>query len=115
MTQPTPTVSQSDVDRIVERDYPEDSFAAIRMILERYNSNEPHRVRLAILKLANGNVTDLKCFVESARCDFRDVLSPAEYPLATKKWSQMGKMATDEKETIYRKDWEQYQNWLYKP
>ena len=84
------------------------------MILDRYNSNEPHRVRLAILKLANGNVADLKRWVEWARSDYRDVLSPAEYPLAPTKWSQMGKMATGEKEAIYREDWEQYQNWLFR-
>lgn len=116
MEQPTPIVSQADVERIVRRDYPQDKYANIISVLDGYGVSEWHRetnrVRLAVLKLANGNIQDLRRFIEWAKSDYRDVLSPAEYPLASKKWSKMRNMSKDEVEAIYKKDWEQYQQWL---
>ncbi len=118
MRQPAPTVSQTDVERIVMRDYPQDKYDEVMLILNSYGTDnwerEPHRVRLAILKLANGNIEELRRFLEWAKCDYRDVISPAEYPLATKKWGKIETLTEEEIESIYKRDWEQYEKWLYK-
>lgn len=114
MNQPVPNITPEDVDRIVRRDYPSDMIDEVFALLEGYESREPYRVRLAALKLACGNIDDLKRYVEWAKMDYRDVIAPAEYPLASKKWSAMKNMADDEVEEIYARDWEQYQEWLKK-
>ena len=40
------------------------------------------RVQLAILKLSDGNLDDLRYWVQVAKRDYRDVLGPAENPAA---------------------------------
>jgi len=59
MEQPTPIVTQADVERIVRRDYPKDKYADIISVLDEYGVCEWHRetnrVKVAVLKLANGN------------------------------------------------------------
>ena len=59
-TQPTPKVTGADVERIVRRDFPADKVSEVLAILDQYGKEswhrEPHRVRLAALKLAAGSI-----------------------------------------------------------
>lgn len=107
-----------DVERVVRRDFAHENYYKIILVLNEYGTEdwqrEPDRVRLAVLMLANGNIEELRRYIEWAKCDYRDVISPAEYPLASKKWFKMEKMTREEIDTIYKKDWEQYQLWLNK-
>jgi hypothetical protein len=48
--------------------------------LASYTGNEPERVRLAILVLANGDPRAVTDMVSAAQLDYRDVLYWAEYP-----------------------------------
>ena len=116
MTQPTPTVTAADVDRIVRRDFPADRVDEVHARLIDYGSEEWHpeidRVRLAVLKLAAGNLEELRMHLGIAKIDFRDVLSAAEYPLYTKKWFHIDKLPPDERQQIIDADWKQYQAWL---
>ena len=73
---------------------------------------EVHRVRLAVLKLANREFGDLGYWIEQAKCDYRDVLAPAEYPLYGKKWGQMDRISEEEQKRIIEADWAQYERWL---
>ena len=54
--------------------------------VERYEQ-EPFRVRLAILKLSDSNLEEIKRTTNFAKQDFRDILTWAEYPRQSKKWS----------------------------
>jgi len=85
-------------------------------MLNEYGANdwqrESHRVRLAVLKLANGNIEELRRLIEWAKNDYRDVIAPAEYPMATKKLFTRKTLTEEEMETIYKKDWDQYQQWI---
>lgn len=114
-SQPTPDVTQSDIKRVVARDFSKGEVEEVFRLLDKYGKEkwerEPLRVRLAALKLADGNLERLRSEIDNAACDYRDVLGPAEYPLATKKWSKMNKMAEAEKQEIYGKDWRQYLEW----
>ena len=114
--QPTPTVSDHDVERVVRRDFAPEKVPDVLRILEAYGmedfEREPARVRLAALKEARGDLDRLRQQVSWAKMDFRDVLSAAEYPLATRKWTRMEKMTEAERQTIYDADWRQYEEWL---
>ncbi len=48
--------------------------------LATYTGNEPERVRLAILVLADGDPRAVTDMVSAAQLDYRDVLYWAEYP-----------------------------------
>lgn len=116
MTQPHPDVTAADVDRIARRDFPADRIDDVHQMLGEYGSEDWHpeidRVRMAILKLAAGNLEELRAQVGIAKRDFRDVLSEAEYPLYTKKWFRIDKLPPDEQQKIIDADWKQYQAWL---
>jgi len=115
-TQPTPTVTRDDVVRIVHRDFPTSQAAGILDILDQYGTiswqRERDRVQLAVLKLAGGRIDTLKTQTESACCDYRDVLSTAEYPAATKRWSSLERSTPEQRSAVYEADWTQYQTWL---
>ena len=115
-TQPSPTVTGADVERIVRRDFPADRTVEVLAMLDEYGKEtwqrEPHRVRLAALKLAAGDIKRLRYEIEGAKCDYRDVLGPAEYPGYTKRMFRIGELAQEEQQRIIDADWRQYQEWL---
>ena len=114
--QPTPNVTSNDVERVVRRDFPKEEFANVMNILSEYGveqwQRERPRVQLAVLKLARGTLKGLRLQIDEAKCDYRDVLGPAEYPTYTKRWHQMGKLPAEEKQHIIESDWNQYETWL---
>ena len=116
MKQPTPTVTARDVERIVRRDFPADVFVEVMAVLNEYGTvewqHEPQRVRLAALKLADGSLDNLRRQIEWAKCDYRDVLAPAEYPEYTRQWSRIQQLLDTERDKIIKADWQQYNEWV---
>jgi hypothetical protein len=115
--QRTPRVSRADVERIVRRDFPAADYANVLTILDEYgneNGNEGSstRVQVAALKLALGDVKKLRRHIATARQDYRDVLSAAEYPMASVRLSAMNSLSEKERQNMYDSDWDQYQQWL---
>lgn len=117
--QPTPTVSCTDVERIVRRDFPANRIAEVSTLLDDYGTEdwhrEPDRVRLAALKLSAGSFERLRFWIEHADCDYRDVLAAAEYPGYTKQMSRIQDLPPAERQSIIDADWKQYQDWLTGP
>jgi len=115
-SQPTPNVSTEDVERIVRRDFPDGRVAEVLAILGEYGTEswhrEPDRVRLAVLKLASGNIKVLRREIEVAKCDYRDVLVGAEYPGYFKRVPSSGTFPPEHEQRIIDTDWRQYQDWL---
>ena len=110
MDQPVPNVSRVDVERIVARDFPTEDPRTILALLDEFRSDDQNgraRVQLAVLKLADGSIDMLLHEIQEANLDFRDVLSPAEYP--TYSWDEEDEEKLRER---IRSDWEQYQEWL---
>ena len=77
---------------------------------------EVERVRLAILKLGNGDPAETETMVVAAKRDYRDVLMWAEYPeegRATWSWrldkTEAQKLRLEE---IRERDRKQYKEWL---
>jgi hypothetical protein len=116
MTQPTPSVSEADVERVLTRDFSDTDLPAARAIVLDYGREsheiEPDRVRLAALKLAAGDVQALRRHVDVAKMDFRDALLAAEYPKAGKFLSRMDRLSAEKRQEIYDADWKQYEDWL---
>lgn len=116
MEQPIPKVTDKDVERIAVRDFGNDHLLQVLEILQEYGKQEWNRpgsprVRLAILKLANGNLEQLRKCTKTAIEDFRDVISLAEYPLYS---AEIGfnRVAAEVKRAVIDDDWKQYCEWL---
>ncbi len=113
MNQPTPSVTRSDVERIVRRDFPSEEFATVMALLDEYGTRsherEKDRVQLAVLKNAAGSIDELLIQIQTAKMDYRDVLSWAEYP--SYKWDEKDEAKIQK---TYREDWQQYSDWLNK-
>jgi hypothetical protein len=110
--QPTPSVTESDVERIVRRDYPSNAVDEILALISTVEVREKPRVVLACLKIAGGDVHRLRNELANAAGYYREILSEAEYPVATKRWSRIESLSDDEVRAIYDKDWRQYSEWL---
>ena len=116
MSQPIPEVTDNDVTRIVRRDFPAEQFEDVMSILNDYGTeggqHSISRVRLAVLKIADGDLQALGREINVAKRDYRDVLAYAEYPEYMQKVSPSAEPAEVERERIIRADWKQYQFWL---
>ena len=115
-TQPHPDVTATDVERVVRRDFPADRTAEVLAMLDEYGTEkwqrEADRVRLAVLKLAAGDMQRLRYELEGAKRDYRDVLGPAEYPGYTRRMFRIDKLPEAEQQRIIDADWKQYEEWL---
>lgn len=118
MNQPIPAVNEIDVIRIVKRDYSTAQFDTVMTILDEYGTEDwqrgVNRVRLAVLKLAGGDIQALRREIDVAKRDYRDVLAYAEYPEYMKKVSPFANITELERKKIILADWMQYQSWLGK-
>jgi len=113
--QPVPAVSLADVERVVRRDFPPDEVAGVLAFLEAYGRQSWHgeipRVRLAILKRAQGNWKQLRDALATADKDYRDILAYAEYP-AYFSGIQPGEKDAARRRRAIAADWRQYSSWL---
>jgi len=113
MNQPTPSVTRSDVERIVRRDFHSEDFATVMALLDEYGTRshetEKDRVQLAVLKNAAGSIDELLIQIQTAKMDYRDVVSWAEYP--SYRWGEKDEAKLQK---IYREAWQQYTDWLNK-
>lgn len=112
--QPTPDVDMADVERVVRRDYPADLTETILREIAAVEVREMPRVILACLKIGGGDLKRLRGELANASGWWREILSEAEYPLATKRWGRMKRLSHEEQQAIYDKDWKQYSEWLHR-
>jgi len=103
---------------------PEERTYALEILVNECGRNLPfckdatgqdlERIRLAVIKLASGNFDELRRKIETAKRDWRDVLTLAENPEAARmglvEFAQLEEKSRGEFET---RDQEQYFNWLH--
>ncbi len=115
--QPVPSVTDEDVKRIALRDFGEAQLSLAVSILDEFGKqdwNPPStRVRLAILKLAKGDLDRLLDETQVAINDYRDVISAAEYPRYSREVS-FREVVKEVEQAIIEDDWKQYCEWLAK-
>src|SRR5262249_17352852 len=92
------------------------AVAALKQYGIEPHQREAARVRLAILKLSDGDEPRLADLVSHAKGDYRDVLLWAEYPAeANETWSLRPNLTAEERarlDNIRRADRQQYLAWL---
>jgi hypothetical protein len=70
MRQPAGTYTEADLERIIARDFAQDSIPAVKALLSRYGKESWQRgvlrVQMACLKCANGDLAALERAVENA-------------------------------------------------
>lgn len=115
MAQRHAEVSDADVERILSRDYPEADLPQLRGLIRDVDVIEKPRVVAACLKNAGGSTERLRKELDDAPGYYREILSEAEYPMATKRWGSINKLSDSERQRIYDKDWAQYQEWFARP
>lgn len=107
----TPRPSAALVLAKVRRLFPESERAEAIEVLDEYGTEshekEPVRVRLAVLKLAGGDLKRLRHWVRAAKADYRDALAYAEYPGEMRAPPMSPDIAA-----IAKADREQYLAWL---
>ena len=85
----------------------------VKAVLDTYGTEvyekEPLRVRLAILKLSGSDPDEIKRTTDFAKQDYRDILSWAEYPRQSKKWSMPD---GPKKKKLIEADRTEYEDWL---
>ena len=96
MAQYVPSVSESDIERIVRRDYPSELHAVIHEMIRGIEVREKPRVIMACLKNANGNLEKLSGDLANASGWWREIIGEAEYPNYTKKMFRIDRLSADE-------------------
>lgn len=109
MDQRVPAISDSNVDRVLRRDFAPDRVSAAAVLLARINAPEAPRVRLAALKLALGDLAKLENAVDLATADYRDVIISAEYRRYAARYHIESATSAAEDSTA---DSNEYQAWL---
>jgi hypothetical protein len=104
-----PHWTKETVLRKIPHVFPSSDPAQIRHMLE--SAQLSYRVQLAIIKLCDGGkgLSGLAHYVSTAKLDYRDVLSWAEYPSEGK----LPLSASDaDREAAQKRDHEQYLRWI---
>jgi hypothetical protein len=102
--------------QVLTRLFPEQrDRETVEGILSAYGTEMFHReiprVKMAVLKMAGGDLDEVTRCMDIACRDYRDVLCAAEYPNQSKRWS-LKETKPDEYEELIQKDLQQYQEWI---
>ena len=104
------------VELLIARLVPPDDREVVANLLAVYGrqpyEREPVRVRVALLKLSEGNVDRLRTLLADAQRDYRDVLAWAEYPAEMA--GPVTGVSSAEQTRIRQADRGQYLAWLAK-
>lgn len=112
--QPVAKISNAELEFLVDREFPK-STDLVKQKLTQIQSdcqNGKNRIGAAVLKLAKSDVNKIDNLINKANEDFRDIVSEAEYPRASK----YGFEKPNEKElkSDYLNDWTEYVYWKNK-
>jgi hypothetical protein len=109
---PTPDVDEEDVRRVLRRDYSHADLDELWEVIAQVEVVEKWRVMMACLKVGGGSVEKLRGELANASGWWREIISEAEYPEATKKTFRIDKFSPEEQRAIFDRDWKQYEAWL---
>ena len=112
MDQFTPQVTQEDVERVLQRDFPAEHWEELREMIQLVQVREKDRVILARMKNAGGDVQKLNGNLNEASGYYREIIGEAEYPFYLKKMFWIDKLTEKERLDIIEKDKKQYLDWL---
>lgn len=114
VNQPIAKISTEDLHFLIEREFPGQN----EVVKEKLNQvisdsqNGKNRIAACILKLADRDFNQLDDLIEQANEDFRDIVSRAEYPRASRR--EFNDLSQEESQEDYRRDWEDFSTWKAK-
>ena len=117
MKNSTPETEADWVEKKTQQLFPRESWPQVRQLLQEYGSEdweqEADRVRLALLKLSDGNLEQLRSCLKTAQQDYRDVLAGAEFPeeMTFDSWN-LDEKGRRELKQARKRDKQQYADWL---
>lgn len=107
MSKYIPTITEDDITRILERDFPKGSHAEIREAFDTVQTQEKLRVIAACLKISNKDTGKLLNEINHANGFWREIIGEAEYPKVRKSRNMT-------EQQISEKQKHQYEQWLQK-
>ncbi len=112
--QPVAKISDTELEKLIDREFPENSDLVKRKLIEIKGDsrNGQNRIGAAILKLANSDLNEIDYLIKKANEDFRDIVSQAEYPRASKFGFE--ERSDNELKADYLNDWNEYSEWKNK-
>jgi hypothetical protein len=112
--QPSAKISNVELEFLINREFPKNS-ELIKQKLTKIQSdsqNGKNRIGASILKLAKSDINKIDNLIVKSNQDFRDIISSAEYPRASKYGFDLPKES--ELRTDYLNDWNEYVEWKNK-
>lgn len=112
--QPIAKISDTELERLIDREFPE-NLDLVKRKLTKIKSDSPNgqnRIGAAVLKLANSDLNEIDYLIKKANEDFRDIVSLAEYPRASKYGFE--ERSDNELKADYLNDWTEYSEWKNK-
>lgn len=112
MNQQPAKISEQLLEQLINREFSELSNEVTGKLKNLNSDSEAGRRRIAaaILKLANGELSELNQLIEQANSDYRDVIAWAEYPRVFK--AGFGELSEQAEHKANEADWNKYQDWL---
>ena len=112
--QPVAKISDAELEKLIDREFPENSDLVKRKLTEikSDSQNGQNRIGAAVLKLASSDLNAIVSLIKKANEDFRDIVSQAEYPRASK--YEFEERSDNELKTDYLNDWTEYSKWKNK-
>ncbi|MGM5471418.1 hypothetical protein ACS386_14155 [Flavobacteriaceae bacterium LMO-SS05] len=112
--QPVAKISDTELEKLIDREFPNNSDLVKRKLTEiRSDSqNGKNRIGAAVLKLAKSDLNAIDSLIKKANEDFRDIVSQAEYPRASKYGFE--ERSDNELKADYLNDWTEYSEWKNK-
>src|SRR5574337_568700 len=81
---------------------------AVLAMFSAYSGPEPDRIKLGVLKAADGNIEKVRSLLSLAEDDWRELLCEAEYPLSSRRWGLKDK-APEKYEALLANEQDQYE------
>lgn len=112
--QPVAKISDTELEKLINREFPNNSDLVKRKLTEilSESQNGKNRIGAAVLKLAKSDLNAIDSLIKKANEDFRNVISQAEYPRATKYGFE--ERSDNELKVDYLSDWIEYSEWKNK-
>lgn len=106
-------LTSEDVDRILCREFSESDLEEAREILANYGLDPSHkhvnRVRVAAVRLSDGNLEKLESSIDLAQQAYQDALAWAETPTYRKIPANMPR---EDVELVLEEDYTDYKEWV---
>ncbi len=112
--QPIAKISDEELEFNIQRDFSNNADLVkqkLNKILSE-SQNGKNRISAAVLKLANSDSNTIEFLIKKANEDFRDIVSEAEYPRASK--YGFDERNEEDLKVDYFNDWNEYSEWKNK-